>query len=279
MVTVGDGLVTIYIKPDPNRPEDTCHLCHRRVPLTKEHVPPRAAFNDQRRVWERFNPFDSRKASPRAQVLREEWQRGFYVYTLCGGCNSRSGVESAAEYVSFVRRLAEAPRLFEPRSGKRAVRVRADTLLIARQIATMILAIEPRQLGQRYPDFRAFARGLQPVVEPPFRILAFLVPNRPEAGTIASSQYRLDVFRSGYDSQAGEISMFPFGFVYAFELQSKHRPRDLADITHWFTTLSASDRTNAWMETSSCVTVLNSIHGALGNTRYYPQIDFAFARQ
>jgi hypothetical protein len=277
MPTIGDGFIGLFDTPDPREPETKCHLCLREVPLSKEHVPPRAAFNDERRVWERFNPWPDRTATgvrtARKQVLRETWQAGFYVQTFCGGCNSRTGAESAAEYVSFVRELACSPRLFEPHEGKRVMRVHQDTLLIARQIAVMILAVERVEFGALHADLRAFARGELAGIVPPFRVLAFLVPNRPEAGTISRAQYRMHYARSGLAAMAGEVSMFPFGFVYAFELEHRYRPTAFGDISHWFSGSNNAERANAWLETSPAITVLDSVHCSLGNGRYYPQID------
>jgi hypothetical protein len=100
MPIIGDGFIGLFDSPDPREPETKCHLCLREVPLSKEHVPPQAAFNAERRDWERFNPWPSRDSG--RQVLRETWQAGFYVETFCGGCNNRTGAESAAEYVRFV---------------------------------------------------------------------------------------------------------------------------------------------------------------------------------
>lgn len=151
--------------------------------------------------------------------------------------------------------------------------------MLARQIALMILAIERVEFGALHADLRSFARGDLDSVVPPFRVLAFLVPNRPEAGTICRAQYRTHYTESGFEAMAGEISMFPFGFVYAFELEHRYRPARFADITHWFSTTGSTERRSAWLETSSVVTVLDSVHCSLGHKRHHPQIDTMFARQ
>jgi hypothetical protein len=143
----------------------------------------------------------------------------------------------------------------------------------------MILAIERTDFGALHADLRSFARGDLRSVVPPFRVLAFLVPNRPEAGTISRAQYRTHYAQSGFAAMAGEISMFPFGVVYGFELEHRYRPAAFADITHWFSVAGSTERRSAWLETSSVTTVLDSVHCTLGNKRYYPQIDTMFARQ
>lgn len=283
MTQIGPGFLGLLDMPDPLEREAACHLCLRDVPLSAEHVPPQAAFNDQKREWERLDPWQSyrppHKRKPYLSVIREEFQAGFYVQTLCGGCNNRTGAATANEYVSFVRRLAEAPRLFAPQHGKRLLRVRADTLVLARQIAVMILAIERREFGALHSDLRAFVRGELASVVPPFRVIGFLVPDRPESGTICRAQYRTDTTSAGLAAMAGEISLFPFGVVYAFELETRYRPAEFADITHWFSTTDQADRQNARIETSSAVTVLNSVYCSMGNVRRYPQIDTMISRR
>jgi hypothetical protein len=274
----GSGLAFISYNP-PLDHERRCHLCLSAARLTKEHVPPEAAFNGERRLWERFNPHskgidpDSGAQRGPSQTVMDTWQGGFYVRTLCRDCNSRSGQGSAAEYVRFVRDLAEAPRLFTPGDDRRIVRVRADTLLVARQIAVMILAIQDLAYAQLHGSLRAFARGEIESTVPPFRVLAFLVPDDPAAGTVARAHGRVDGSGGSFAAMAGEISLFPFGFVFADELGSGYRPDELADITAWFSSTRRIDRESVWMSLPRRLTVLDSVHGALGNHRRGPQID------
>lgn len=273
----GSGLAFLYYNA-PLEPEHHCHLCLHKARLTKEHVPPEAAFNGMRRIWERFNPHtkgidDDGKLKGPPQTVADLWQGGFYVRTLCSECNSRTGHASAKAYVEFVRSLAEAPRLFEPTLGQRTVRVRPDPLLIARQIAVMILAVENFPFARLHNEFRLFARGELAEVVPPFRVFAFIVPDHPKAGTIVRSHGRLDGFGQGFGAIGGEISLFPFGFVYANELGPGYQASELADITHWFSNAYPSERENAWVSMPQRLTVLDSMHGALGNPRRGPQID------
>jgi hypothetical protein len=274
----GSGLAFLYYNP-PLEPGRRCHLCLHRARLTKEHVPPESAFNGSRRMWERFNPhtkgIDTETGELRgpAQTVLDTWQGGFYVRTLCGECNSRTGHASARAYVEFARHLAEAPRLFEPCAGQRTVRVRPDTLLIARQIAVMIVAIENVEFARKHNAFRLFARGEIATVVPPFRVFGFLVPDHPKAGTIVRSHGRMETAGQGFNAMGGEISMFPFGFVYANEIGPGYRAEDLADVTHWFSDASIPARENAWVSLPQRLTVLDSMHVALGNPRRGPQID------
>src|SRR5579872_179298 len=273
----GENSMVIYHEPPLGHRETICHLCLRQTKLTREHIPPEKAFNECRRVWERFNPRtkgvdeDGNLRGPK-QTRRDVWQGGFYVRTICRSCNNDTGATSAKTYVNFVRSIAEAPRLFDG-MGKRTIRVNEDTLQIARQIAVMIIAIEDVRFAQLHDDLRRFARGDLACAQPPFHLHAFLVPRVEEAGTIVRMHARVDTFAPGCGAIAGEISMYPFGFVYAWELQHHYRPRELADITHWFTTTGRTERRNAWLSAPIAVTVLDSLAGTLGNQRRGPQID------
>src|SRR5262249_22990484 len=132
-----------------------------------------------RKLWERANPRtkgvdDDGNLRGAPQTRKDVWQGGFYVKTLCRGCNNDTGATSAAAYVEFVRSLAVAPHLFDAYSGQRVVRVAADTREIARQIAVMVLAIEDIRFCQKHNDLRQFARGELEVVVPPISSIRIL---------------------------------------------------------------------------------------------------------
>jgi hypothetical protein len=131
----------------------------------------------------------------------------------------------------------------------------------------MILAIERTEFGALNADFRSFARGDLESVVPPFPVLAFLVPDRSEAGTICRAQYRTHYAMSGFAALAGEISMFPLASP-AFELEHRYRPAAFADITHGFSVAEPTERRSAWLETSVGVTLRPLL---AGNKRHYPR--------
>ncbi len=80
-------------------------------------------------------------------------------------------------------------------------------------------------------------------------------------------------YAPGCGALAGEISLFPFGFAYAWELQPNYRRQELADITHWVSRTAPSERHHTWMTAPVTITVLDSLHCTLGNPRFGPQID------
>lgn len=85
-----------------------CRLCGAYGPLSREHVPPKAAFNDQpvwiARVKELFGAkdFDS-FISPKS----DQDQRGAGGYTLCEKCNNDTGAWYAPFFISWAHQGME----------------------------------------------------------------------------------------------------------------------------------------------------------------------------
>jgi len=88
--------------PKP-RIEGTCHICGTHGPLSFEHVPPRAAFNDRPVV---AIPFDQALSlgpndeTPKGKIQ----QRGMGGYTLCERCNNNTGAWYGPAFVEWCYR-------------------------------------------------------------------------------------------------------------------------------------------------------------------------------
>lgn len=265
----------LFFNQPSGRRGTKCHLCLRKRKLSKEHIPPQSAFNSNEVTWERFNP-TSGTLNERGswtgppQTIPLFTRAGFYVNSLCKDCNSATGGTSAQAYVAFTRELARKPVLLDARAGHRVLVVSADPHLIARQIAVMVIAIEDVRFAEKQTAFREFAIGKRTRVDPPFNFYAFLVPKRPNAGTIVPYHARVASFAPGWGATAGEISQFPFGFVYAGELEENYRPEALANISSWF---SDPPPSGGILSTTSRLTVLDSMHCCLGNPRVAPQVE------
>ena len=247
-----------------------CHVCLGNGPLTREHVPPRSAFNNCTALWERFVPSDSVKDSARFVRVRG----GFYVRTLCAGCNNGLCSPYAAAYVDFARHLVENPPLFDSSGHARLVRVPGDTLLLAKEIATMILASEPVTYAAHNVGLRQFVLDRESTFRPNFSVYAFLVPDVREAGTVTRFHGRCDTFAPGYRFMGGELSWFPFGFVYASDIGRGYDLHGLTDVTHWFTTADKRDRESNAISLHCRITGVESIQCGVGRRRATPQIDY-----
>lgn len=263
------GLISLSSTP---KLTGKCHICLMHAKLTDEHVPPKSAFNDCPRLFQRlFRPDKSQESA--------QWVKtygGFKVRTLCASCNNVLCATYAEEYVKMVRHIAENSKLLAPDGVRRTVRIQGDTLYIAKQIAAMILAIESTQYSEMNGWLRNFVTDPQATVSPLFRVFGFLVPNDPNAGTINRFDLRKDVMTgtSDLDCHAGEVSFFPFGVVFAFSMGSGYGVNRMTEITQWFRNSHMSDRKNCVLELHSRMAGIDSFRGARGERRSSAQVDF-----
>lgn len=256
-----------FSKPDGSSP--TCHLCLSREKMTAEHVPPQSAFNKEDRLADSFLFPGKGQMVPVPRKIRG----GLAVKSLCQRCNTAVCSPYAKAYVEFAKWLDSAPRLFGPHRGERHFRVPCDTLLLAKEIVTMILAIEPITFSLHHKDLRHFVHNREAVLDPPFHVLAFLVKPVKEAGTVVRFHSRVNSFAPGWGLAGGEISWYPFGFVYASKIEREYEPERLTDITHWFREGDPGRRRDTWVTLYPRVTGVDGLAGMSGHERRRPQVD------
>ena len=245
-----------------------CHVCLSKTELTREHIPPKSAFNNTNKLWDRLVLEHS--ATSRKMHIRG----GFWVQTLCEKCNNEIGALYAQEYVNFVKDLVMSPKLFTPTSDARLFNIRADTLYIAKEIAIMILASESLAFAEENQDLREFVLNRQRTIQPPFQVLAFFVPDVEEAGTMSRFHARVDTFAPGFRFAGGEISCYPFGFVYARDIVKGYQVEHMTDITHWFMSADISERHHRIEQFYTRITGVESMQCIHGQKRYRPRIDY-----
>lgn len=250
-----------------------CHICLEPGPLTKEHVPPRSAFNDCPKVWDKLIT----QSKPYASVQYQKFQKGNWVKTLCGHCNNVICNTYAKEYASFVKFLVEKPHIYDPNGEARWLVVEQDILFLAKQIAAMILAIEPLTFAEGHGELRNFVLDESATLDPQLMILAFIVPERKEAGTIARFHSRLDTYAPGYGLAGGEISMYPFGIVYASDMGQGYEPDKFTNIIDWFKTGDQDQRKGRPFCFYTKLTGIDSMTAAFGGPRMHPQIDYLYS--
>lgn len=248
-------------------PGNVCHICREPAKLTAEHIPPKSAFNEETRLFRRLAQGKSRATTVRISG-------GFKRWSLCESCNNALGSRYAQHYVSFIKHLVAAPGMFDGRAVQKHFTVPCDTLLFAKQLAVMILALEPGGFSERHYELRKFVLDKDSTIDLPFRVLAFLVPDRPEAGTIRPYHGRIDTLGGDCGFHGGEISMFPFGFVYAFEIGHGYRLDRFTDISSWFRRGSKADRHAQQVGLFERLTGVDSIACSIGHARDLPQADF-----
>ena len=139
----------------PAHEDGRCHICLGRNRLTKEHVPPRCAFNNKNCYWERLMTPSGANGSARRIRVRG----GKTFKTICQTCNNGVCSTYANSYGKLISHLVKAPVIFDSVGILRAVRIPCDTLMLAKQIATMILTVEPIAFCELNSDFREFVLG------------------------------------------------------------------------------------------------------------------------
>lgn len=240
-----------------------CHICLKRRKTTKEHIPPKAALNRGPRNWDVL----ARNKEGSLEIRRVLIRDGHFARTLCRICNSRCSTY-ANEYGRFVRGLIAKPAILDPR-GHFAVRVAEDKLRIAKQVATMILATEWLGWAEQQTELRKFVLDPDCRCEPPFRVLSFLVPNTHYSGTLIHYHGRAGLVSPDYHFLGGEISLYPFGFVYAEQIGVGYRPWEMADITSWF-----GDKPVSCVRFRLRVSGVGGIPDGSGHKRVRPQLDW-----
>ena len=245
-----------------------CHICLKKCKLTKEHIPPKSAFNEYNRLWERLVHVGD-KASKRMTHIKG----GLWVKTICEKCNNETCSIYAKEYVKFVKQIVEKPELFDSSGEARIFGIDANHFYIAKEIVTMILAVEPVSYARHVPELRHFVLDKNFTLIPLFKLFAFLVPDRPEAGTILRYHARVDTYAPGFKFAGGEISWFPFGFVYASIIGKGYNLNKLKDITGWCSEKTNSKNSRIMLALHPRITGVDSIQSLLYKHRTKPQID------
>lgn len=253
--------------PDSKEREDSlahCHICLRKGNLTKEHIPPKNAYNKHNKLWERLIHTEE-KLSRRSTMIRG----GLWVKTLCNHCNNHVCSPYANEYVKFVKQLVEKPELYDSFGEARVFSININLLYIAKEITTMILAVESINYARHVPELRSFVLNKDSVIIPPFKVFVFLVPDTIESGTVSKYHARVDTFAPGFNFAGGEISWFPFGFVYTNQIGKGYNLETLTDITSWF----SNKDTQTILKLHPRITGIDSIQSLLISQRTKPQID------
>lgn len=217
----------------------TCHLCGAHGPLTFEHIPPRAAFNDAR-VLEA----DIQKLMAADRLLGADDAGGRYKqqgagnYTLCAACNSETGSWYAGEYVRAVKALYGLSRAVPPfASGYFALEIRP--LRFLKQVVAMFASACGSGFTSKHPDVVRFVKNKDSRELPDH--LSFYIALFSIAGSTAFRQSGITSAASldtGRIDTMSEIAFPPFVLVMSFSGRTPD-PR-LFEIT-WFKNYGYTD--------------------------------------
>ena len=205
----------------------TCHVCGAYGPLTFEHVPPRAAYNNAPVIQATFEAmFD---AAPGAPIKGPVRQRGAGAFTLCAPCNNTTGHRYGPQFALWSQQGMQilvhsrgAPTLVYP--------FHTMPLKVLKQIATMFFAINNDQFQAVNPDLVRFVlNGTARFLDPRYRFFVYFAPMARFRQFGLSAQMS---FGSGRDPIiASEISFPPFGYVMTID--SPPPDKRLCEISHF----------------------------------------------
>ena len=205
----------------------TCRICGNEGPLSFEHVPPRAAFNDRPVVLHRFEEIQDLGPDEYAPGGRIQ-QKGAGDYTLCPRCNNNTGswyghhfVEWCHQGMEILVRAGGRPSLFYLNY--------VFPLSIVKQVATMFFTVNGPGFRNANPDLVQFILDRDRKYLPPnYRFFTYFMG----AGRLRSTGVAgmLDTIR-GEVSIMSEFSFPPLGYL----LTLKGEPPDerLFEITHF----------------------------------------------
>jgi hypothetical protein len=135
--------------------EGQCWLCGRWRELTREHIPPKSAFNNYPILLYTVEE-NTRKTG------RMEWagrvEQGLVVRSLCGECNSKGGGQYGSHYADFIARVA--PAVERARDGEQIITSGVQRpLSILKQIMQTFVSANGPDFVAANPWIRKFIRN------------------------------------------------------------------------------------------------------------------------
>jgi hypothetical protein len=211
-----------------NRNSGVCHICGTYGRLSFEHVPPRAAFNDQRILHVAFEKLIAAENLDR--ITGNVQQRGAGAYSLCGRCNNTSGTWYGGAFADWAH---QAMRIIVGTRGRPSLQYPFNLfpLRVLKQVVCMFFSINGPKFQQVQPELVRFvlnrnAKGFPDDI----RVYAFYTfSNRSRTAGMAGLVRGLGTSRSSVHVFS-EITSPPFGFVLA---STRHPPPEanFCDIT------------------------------------------------
>jgi hypothetical protein len=194
----------------------TCHLCGEHKKLSFEHVPPEAAFNDQRILRTAFLKM---LETENLDDLRGEYQqRGAGGYTLCEQCNNDTGTWYGDAYAYWARQAMEyiiatrgRPTLFYPYN--------LYPLRVLKQVVCMFFSVNGTYFQAGQPDLVRFVLNKELKSFPAkIRVYSFYTfsDRSRSVGTTAVLRGGLGTGTSSIHVLS-EVTFPPFGFMMTMD--------------------------------------------------------------
>ena len=137
-------------------PNGLCHLCGSFGPLTFEHVPPSAAFNDHRVLETDIHKLiGSDLLADLKKPTGKYNQRGSGKFTLCRRCNNDTGGWYGGAYVEFVHGIFPLCQTVQPHQFVE-LRCAIKPLNVFKQMLVMFCSASPPSFAQKHPSLVSY---------------------------------------------------------------------------------------------------------------------------
>jgi hypothetical protein len=207
----------------------TCHICGTNGKLSFEHVPPKAAFNNQSVIRVGFNAAIS--VGPYDKVKGRIEQRGAGDYTLCERRNNSTGRWYAPAFVAWCVQGARVLSMtdFNPRIWTLHYVL---PLRVLKKIATMFFSVNGPGFAKANPELVEFVLNKNRVYLPPkYRFYVYFNRGGPTDSLRYLGIMAKVYLGAGKPMVLSEISFPPFGYVMT--LDSEPPDDRLFEITHF----------------------------------------------
>lgn len=208
--------------------EGICCLCNESKELTFEHVPPKAAFNNEPVFIQKHEHLNEENSPLFGK--RERSNRGFGGHTFCKECNNKTGAWYAKDFAAFAHQgmeiLNEVLVTKQPRYFVKGV-YKIKPLNVLKQILVMFMSADKAGSLRSQKDLINFIVN-QKSQSLSKRFKVFLYSNHSVNFRMAG----LSVSAFGDLSKPQkwvEINFKPFGYLLADESDPAHK--DMVDVT------------------------------------------------
>jgi hypothetical protein len=204
--------------------EGKCWLCGRWARLTREHIPPRAAFNNHPVLLYSVEQHS-------AKMGRLEWagrvEEGLIVRSLCAECNTRGGGKYGTHYADFIARVA--PAVEKAHDGRQVIisGVRRP-LSILKQVMQSFVSANGPDFVVANPWIRKFVRSSRSKEWPP-NLFAYIFGTNSRSGRKSGLSAFYDFGRRRIRTVA-EFTFWPLGMVVSFDPLDDY---PVTPIHHW----------------------------------------------
>ncbi|MDQ3635753.1 MAG: hypothetical protein M3405_14770 [Acidobacteriota bacterium] len=234
-----------------------CRICLKFGKLTKEHVPPKRAFNNE--PYLRNYVEEIKNTEELLWLTAEEKTGGRYVFTLCEKCNNRTGRIYGQSYVELAESLLQYATFENVEQIKEIKLKQIFPLRIIKQVVSLMLSTSKPssfngmryQTSQKlnsdelegishdppnkdrlesiYKDLRDFTKNKDRKGLPTgVKIFTFISPNKVGFNTDINCWIDLKTKKAMWFTVTG---MFPVHWVMTFE--NFQNNKSITDISSW----------------------------------------------